>query len=424
MIAVGIDVAKRTHEACFMAADGRSLGKSLRFANSKAGVRLLVERMQALPGVGDVGGDPPFAPVGEVATIGLESTGHYWLALHDALVREGLAVQVLNPLQTHAYRRTTVRKTKTDRKDAWLVADMVRIGRGRAAYVPDDAILQLRELTRFRWALVDQIGDAKRKALTVLDRVFPEYEGLFSTPFIAGSRALLREATTAAEFAEADLGELTAVLERASRGRLGVAKAQVVRAAAEDSLGLERLGTVARFELQALLDQMAFLETQVAAAEREIERVLADAPDAPGSVGQAGTHLATLPGVSATVAASLLAEIGDITRFPRLESLVAYAGIDPTVYSSGEFTATAAHMSKRGSPHLRRALWLAANSASRWDPDLRAYLDRRVRSGKPWSVAMGAVSRKLLARVYAVLKEQRPYRAQEPVVPKAPRCST
>ena len=155
MIAVGIDIAKRTHEACFMGQNGQQIGKSRRFHNTRRGVQTLLDDLQQLR---------------EPATIGLEATGHYWLALHDALERAGHTVQVLNPLQTHAYRKTTIRKVKSDRKDAWLIADVVRIGRGRAAYVPDETILQLRELTRFRWGLVDQIGDAKRRALSVLDR--------------------------------------------------------------------------------------------------------------------------------------------------------------------------------------------------------------------------------------------------------------
>lgn len=384
MIAVGIDIAKRTHEACFLSPDGQEVGKPLRFRNDRPGVQALLARVQQLP---------------EAATIGLEATGHYWLALYDALVQAGLRVQVLNPLQTHAYRRTTVRKVKNDRKDAWLIADVVRIGRGRAAYVPDETICQLRELTRFRWSLVDQIGDAKRKALTVLDRVFPEYEGLFSDVFIASSRALLREATTAADFAAADLGELAALLQQASRGRFGPAKAAAVQAAAQDSLGLERLGGVARFELQALLDQITFLEQQVAAVEREIAARLATCEQ----------PLTGIKGISSVLAASLLAEIGDITRFPRLESLVAYAGIDPAVFASGEFTATQAHMSKRGSPYLRRAVWLAAVAASRWNPDLATYTQRRLQQGKPWGVVMGAVARKLLARIYVILRENRPY---------------
>ena len=384
MIAVGIDIAKRTHEACFMGQDGRQIGKARRFHNTRLGVRALLDDLQQLR---------------EPATIGLEATGHYWLALHDALERAGHTVQVLNPLQTHAYRKTTIRKVKSDRKDAWLIADVVRIGRGRAAYVPDETILQLRELTRFRWGLVDQIGDAKRRALSVLDRVFPEYERLFSDVFIKSSRALLQRATTAAEFADADLAELASVLKQTSRNRLGLERAEAVQAAARDSLGLAKLGGVASFELRALLDHIVFLEQQVAACEQQIEPLLATLEQ----------HVTEIPGIGHVLAASLMAEIGDVSRFARFESLVAYTGIDPTVFSSGEFTATETHMSKRGSPYLRRALWLAAISASQSNPDLADYLQRRLEQGKPWGTAMGAVARKLRSRIYVVLKHNRPY---------------
>jgi transposase len=384
VIAVGIDIAKRTHEACFMGQDGRQIGKARRFHNTRPGVRALLDDLQQLR---------------EPATIGLEATGHYWLALHDALERAGHTVQVLNPLQTHAYRKTTIRKVKSDRKDAWLIADVVRIGRGRAAYVPDETILQLRELTRFRWGLVDQIGDAKRRALSVLDRVFPEYESLFSDVFIKSSRALLQRATTAAEFADADLAELASVLKQTSRNRLGMERAEAVQTAARDSLGLAKLGGVASFELRALLDHIAFLEQQVAACEQQIEQLLATLEQ----------HVTEIPGIGHVLAASLMAEIGDVSRFARFESLVAYSGIDPTVFSSGEFTATETHMSKRGSPYLRRALWLAAISASQSNPDLAEYLQRRLAQGKPWGTAMGAVARKLLSRIYVVLKQNRPY---------------
>jgi transposase len=384
VIAVGIDIAKRTHEACFMAQDGRQIGTTQRFHNTRRGVRALLDGLQQLP---------------EPATIGLEATGHYWLALHDELVRAGHTVQVLNPLQTHAYRKTTIRKLKTDRKDAWLIADVVRIGRGRAAYVPDETILQLRELTRFRWALVDQIGDAKRRILTILDRVFPEYETLFSDVFIKSSRALLERATTAAEFADAELDELTAVLKQKSRGRLGAEKAEALQKAARDSLGITRLGGVASFELRTLLDQITFLEQQVATVEQQIAALLA-------SIEQ---HVTDIKGISPVMAASLIAEIGDVHRFRRLESLVAYTGIDPSVVASGEFKATETHMSKRGSPHLRRALWLAAITASQSNSDLADYLRRRLDEGKPWGTAMGAVARKLLSRIYVVLRDNRPY---------------
>ena len=118
MISVGIDIAKRTHEACFLDQDGQEILRPRRFHNTRSGVRAFLDDVERLPG-----------PV----TIGLEATGHYWLALYDALTCAGLTIQVLNPLQTHAYRRTTVRKVKSDRKDAWLIAEVVRIGRGRPA---------------------------------------------------------------------------------------------------------------------------------------------------------------------------------------------------------------------------------------------------------------------------------------------------
>jgi transposase len=384
LISVGIDVAKRTHEACFMDAAGQEVDRPLRFPNTAAGVATLSERLRRLE---------------QPVSIALEATGHYWLALHERLTQEGFPVQVVNPIQTDAYRRTTVRKVKSDRRDSWIVADFHRIGRVRPGYVPDVTILQLRELTRFRFKLVDQVGAAKRKVLTVLDRVFPEYERLFSDVFIVTSRQLLRTATTAEEFAEFDLDELATLLRRSSRGRFGRDKAQGIQMAARNSLGLSSLGPVAALELRWLLDQIEFLEAQIAQVEAAIEELMAALEQ----------DLTTIKGLGPVLAATILAEIGDIHRFSRLESLVAYAGIDPAVYSSGEFTGTQAKLSKRGSPHLRRALWLAAASASRYNPDLQEYFERKIKAGKPYKVVMSAISRKLLARIYVVLKENRPY---------------
>jgi transposase len=162
---------------------------------------------------------------------------------------------------------------------------------------------------------------------------------------------------------------------------------------------MTRLGSVASFELHALLEQITFLEQQVAAIEQQIETRL----------GEIEQHVTDIKGISPVMAASLIAEIGDVQRFRRFESLVAYTGIDPSVFASGEFKAAETHMSKRGSPHLRRALWLSAITASQSNPDLAEYLQRRLDEGKPWGTAMGAVARKLLSRIYVVLKQNRPY---------------
>lgn len=387
MLSVGIDVAKRSHEACVLDALGRMVGQPLKFPSSRSGADKLVSTLQEL---------------GSPATIALEASGHYWQGLYHYLVAKGFPVVVVNPLQTEAYRSTGVRKVKNDRRDAFVIADFLRIGRVQANYIPDEAIVQLRELTRYRMDLEDQIGDAKRRILTVLDRVFPEYPGLFSDAFITSSRALLREAVSAADFATFDLGELTRLLRQASQGRLGREKAQMLQEKARDSLGLAFLTPVARVKVRALLEQIDLLKRQVQEVEAVITEVMATLPQ----------HLTTIKGIGPVLAATLLAEIGDVDRFPALESLVAYTGIDPSVYESGEFTGRRQHMSKRGSPYLRRALWLAAHSTRQWNPDLDSYFQRKLAEGKPYKVAMGALCRKLLARLYVVLKEDRPYQVR------------
>ncbi len=313
---------------------------------------------------------------------------------------------MVNPLQTHAYRNSFLRKTKTDARDAWVIADLVRIGRGRATYVPGQTILQLRELSRFRFALVDQIGDLKRKLLSILDRVFPEYETLFSDVFRKGSRALLAEAATAEAIAAFDVTELTDLLKTASRGRFGEEKAREIQQVAAQSLGVSFLADAAQVEVHCLLAHLVFLEQQIAVVDGHLATLVQQLPE--------GTYLLSIKGVGMALAAAILGEIGDIRRFDTPEKLVAFAGLDPSVHQSGQFTAEHAVLSKRGSPCLRRALWLAAQTARLCNPDLQAVYERKTGQGKCHKQAMTTVAHRLLNRIYVVLTEQRPYVVRSP----------
>jgi transposase len=109
------------------------------------------------------------------------------------------------------------------------------------------------------------------------------------------------------------------------------------------------------------------------------------------------------------LAASILAEIGDVRRFADPKKLVAFAGLDPSVHQSGQFHAEHATLSKRGSPFLRRAIWLAAHPARQWNPDLQEVYERKLKQGKCHQQAIAAVAHRLLHRIYVVLKEQRPF---------------
>jgi len=384
---MGIDVAKRKHQVMVMNAAGEVQVNPFSITNDRAGIDHLLQTLQAQP---------------DTVEIGLEATGHYWLALFEQLTQAGYQVYVLNPLQVHAYQRSGIRRRKTDSIDATWIADFIRISGAHDSSSGEmmPVYLQLRQLARFRFSLIEQIGDTKRRILSVLDRVFPEYEQFFSNVFIKTSRQLLSEAVSAQDFADFDLDELTQRLKETSRGRFGRERAQALQDLAQQSIGVTFLADAARLQLTCLLAQIDFFEQQIADIDQALEELVNALPT---------QYLTTIPGIGAVTAAAILGEIGDVQRFDSIEKLVAYAGIDPATYQSGQFQAQEVHMSKRGSPYLRHALWMAAGVARQHDPELKAYYLKRRAEGKAYGTVMGAICRKLLARIYVVLRDQRPY---------------
>lgn len=121
--------------------------------------------------------------------------------------------------------------------------------------------------------------------------------------------------------------------------------------------------------------------------------------------------LESIPGVGTKLATAIVSEIGDASQFRHPKQLVAYAGIDPSVFSSGKFVATQNKITKRGSKRLRRAMYLAVTCGLRRgiNPGLREYYDRKKSEGKPHKVAVIACANKLLHHVYAMLKKGQPY---------------
>jgi transposase len=162
------------------------------------------------------------------------------------------------------------------------------------------------------------------------------------------------------------------------------------------------LADAAQMELRCLLAQLELLEEQEEEIEQALSALLEIIPQ----------HILTIPGIGLSTGAAILAEIGDIARFESADKLVAYAGIDATVHQSGQFQATEMHMSKRGSPYLRLALWQAASMAIQHNEELRAYYEKKRAEGKAHGTALGAVCRKLLVRIFVILKENRVYEAR------------
>ncbi len=393
MFIVGIDIAKHTHQASVMNPDGSLIGKSIKISNTSSGFEAFIAKLKDI--------DPDLSHF----EFGMESTGHYWLNLYTHLSDLGCIVHVINPVQSDALRGLYIRQTKNDIKDSAIIADVIRIGRYCETTVSDDKMLALRDLTRQRFYLVDMISDLKRKSLTLIDRIFPEYPKLFSDTFGSTSLELLANCNTPEDIIAIDTDKLVEILSTASKGRFKREKAEKIKAAAQNSFGALLCTDSTSFMLKQFVEQIKFLENQLDELNEMISERLAEF----------NSPITSITGIGDVLGASILSEIGDISRFESADKLAAFAGIDPTVSQSGNFLGTKNKMSKRGSPYLRRAIWLAATAAILHDPAIKAFYDRKKAQGKHHYVCVGYICRKLVNIIFSVLKSGQPY---QPVFPK------
>lgn len=393
MFYVGIDIAKYKHEASVIDSDGKLLLDSLSFGNTQEGC----EKLTALFVKLDI--------AKENIVIGMEATGHYWLSVYSFFCELGYDVKVINPIQSDAFRKMYIRQTKNDSKDSFVIAQIMRFGQFSSTQLASEDVLALKQLSRYRVALIGECGDCKRKVIALLDQVFPEYDKLFSDTFGVASKELLLQCQTPEDMLAISTRKLTTLLSKASKGHFSVEKTRQIKDAAKSSFGISIAKDAFSFQIKQLIEQISFIEKQLDALDKEISALLQ----------QTGSFITTIPGIGDTLGAAILGEIGDIHRFDAPSKLVAFAGLDVTVKQSGEFSGTKNHMSKRGSPYLRRAIWLTASRAAFCDPILSEYYQSLRARGKHHLTAMGAVCRKMCNIIYTILKENRSY---EPLPPK------
>ena len=292
MFYCGIDIAKYKHEATVIDEAGTALPDSISFANSKEGCEKLLALFERL-GVSNDG-----------LLIGMEATGHYWLSVYGYLLEQGFEIKVINPIQSEAFRKMYIRQTKNDRKDSFIIAQIMRFGQFSTTSLSEETIVALRQLSRYRLALVDTCGDCKRRVIALLDQVFPEYDALFSDTFGVTSKEVLSQYPTPEDLLTVSTRKLSNLLEKTSHGRLGKEKAEQLKAAAANSFGVSFARDAFAFQIRQLVEQMEFLERQVTELEAQISSLLK----------QTGSYITTIPGIGDTLGAIILSEIGDIHR--------------------------------------------------------------------------------------------------------------
>ena len=381
MIYVGIDIAKLNHYASAIDSDGVVLIEPFEFLNDNEGFYTLLSKLNSFE-LDDI-------------IIGLESTAHYGNNLVSFLVTKGLHVCVINPIQTATLRKNNIRKTKTDKVDTLVIAKAVALmDHPRFVTLYNIALMQLKNLGRFRMKLVKQRSRTKIQLTAYLDQVFPELQYFFKSGIHQKTvYAILKEAPSATRIASMHLTHLKNLLLSNSHGHFKKETALELRVLAQKSVGTADRSL--SIQITQSIAQIELLDSQLDAVESEMKDI----------VTSLDSVIMTIPGIGPINGGMILGEIGDINRFSKPRKLLAFAGLDPSVYQSGNFIAKKTKMSKRGSSALRYALMNAAHNIVKYNQTFKEYYDSKRAEGRGHYNALGHCAGKLVRIIYKMLKD-------------------
>ncbi len=385
---VGIDVAKDKHDCFITDSDGEVLFKSFSISNNRDGFETLFQRIESV------------ADELNKVKAGLEATGHYSYNLLGFLLDKGLPTCVINPLHTNLYRKSlSLRKTKTDKVDSRTIATMMMSDMNLKSYSDTSYHNEeLKSLTRYRFDKVKERAKLKSSVSRLVCILFPELEKLVPTLHMASVYDLLSEFPSANAVATAHLTRLSNLLSESSKGRYGKDTAIMFREAARSSIGSHM--PAKSLELKHTIKLIQKLTIEIDEIETAIERIMDEEIQSP---------ILTIPGISYRMDAMIIAEIGDFSRFDSADKILAYAGMSPSTYQSGQLDNRYSHMEKRGSRYLRYALSNATKYVCHWDESFAMYLEKKRSEGKHYNVALSHAAKKLVRLIFAMEKSGQAY---------------
>jgi transposase len=378
MIYVGIDIAKQKHFASVMTADGEVLIQPFSFTNDHVGFQLILSKLSAFDK--------------ECLIIGLESTSHYGENLICFLFTRGFRICVINPIQTAALRKTNIRKTKTDKVDNLLIIKALMTSQYRFFTQRDLETLKLKNLCRFRQKLIKARTKIKIQLVSYVDQLFPELQYFFKSGIhINACYTLLKECSDPDKIAAMHLTKLSNLLKKASQGHFKRDTAIALKELASKSVGTKN--HTLSLQISQSIIQIELYDEQL----QELDSTVKSLMDEINSV------IKTVPGIGSLTGATILGEIGDISRFNSPCQLLAYAGLDPSVNQSGKFSARHTRMSKRGSKMLRYALMNAAWQATLNNKTFKNYYELKMSQGRTHYNALGHVAHKLVRVIHKMM---------------------
>lgn len=387
MFYVGIDVAKDKHDCCIINSNGELLFNVFTIPNNMDGFVLLYQKIKSL--------SEDLCKI----KVGLESTGHYSYNLLGYLIDKGLPTYVINPLHTNLYRKSlSLRKTKTDKVDARTIATMLMSDVNLKSYsITSYHNEDLKSLTRYRFDKVKERAKLKQSVSRLVTILFPELEKLVPDLHIASVYALLSEFPSAYHISSSHLTRLSNLLSEASKGRFNKDTATTFRNAAKNSIGSNM--PAKSLELRHTIKLIRELDSEIKEVENEIQAIME----------KINSPILSIPGISYRMGAMIIAEIGDFDKFDSPDKILAFAGMSPSTYQSGQLQSTHSRMEKRGSRYLRYALYNSTKYVCHWDPTFSAYLSKKRAEGKHYNVAISHAAKKLVRVMYQLHKSNQKY---------------
>ncbi|SMC41352.1 IS110 family transposase [Sporomusa malonica] len=396
--AIGIDVAKDFCVYAAVSPNGTILLNPFKALNTKKGLSFALGEIKK---VEDAFGSKP--------AIVLESTGHFSQRIVHFFLKQELDVFLINPLISHSIKNSSVRKVKTDQVDAVDLAKLFFTQDLHNTYMPSEVLANLKTLSRTRFQLVEQRAGILNQLIAAIEQVAPLFPKVFE-PSSLTALTLLTQFPAPAEWSKTSnhkaIIEMLETLPR--RGKdYAHKKYEALLDCAKDAefTGIQMSANFSVIQIYA--SNIRFMDAQIKAIDGEINKWAEQLPEI--------ALLKSIPGIGETLAPLIVGEVGDIMRFTNAKQLVAYCGIDPSVRQSGKFVGTRNKVTKRGSPFLRRALYVAATTAIRKSPNgslvnsvIYEYYKKKIES-KPKKQALGAVMNKLLRIIFSVLKNKQPF---------------
>lgn len=393
---VGLDVSKGKSDGQAMIARNKPFGNPFTFEHSKSGFAVFLLQLQK---VEKESGSRPH--------VILEATGHYHLPVVGFLREHGYVVILLNPLTAQRAKRAHLRKVKTDAADAMHLAALYYQDEFEPYRQKSVQLSELQYLTRQHEAMTEMYVQMKLKFQATLDQVFPAYVGVFGDLYSKTSLKFLQENPTPTKVIQIGLEGVAEFIQsmnkRSKSSTWVVEKAKKIMTAASNSPSSAAVHDGHLFSLNMMIDFLLQYQEHLQRLEAKIDALAR-------SISEYDL-LRSIPGIGDKIAATILAEIGDIDQFDHAKKLVAFAGIDPSVFSSGKFVSTTNRITKRGSKRLRRALYMAVQCGLRRSTNkrLREFYDKKRIEGKAHKVAIIACANKLLHIVFALLSRNETY---------------